>query len=114
MHPFGFPGSSALVAFDHSGSVAGGGLRWLFVDVVGWSGRFVASLPSHGVGVCDSHDLNLHAVVWLAVSAEVVLCFRGFGVGSNLLLNDGCSDGVVGVLVSLDKSVYGRLVPVNS
>ena len=82
--------------------------------MVGRCGRFVASLPSNSVGVRNPHDFDLHPVVGVAVSSEVILCFRSFQIGSDLLLDNGGGNGIVGVLVGLDKGVYCRLMAVYS
>ena len=82
--------------------------------MVGRCGRFVASLPSNSVVVRNPHDFDLHPVVGIAVSSEVILCFRSFQIGSDLLLDNGGCNGIVGVLVGLDKGVYCRLMSVYS
>ena len=73
----------------------------------------MASLPSYSVRVSNSHDLYLHLIATAAMGPEVGVGLGGFRVGSDLLLYDGGGYGVLCLLVGLNESVGGRLVPIH-
>ena len=55
----------------------------------------MVSLPPYSMRVGNPHDLDLHLVAKAAMVAEVIVSFGGFQVGSDLLLDDGGSNGVL-------------------
>ena len=74
----------------------------------------MVSLPAYGMRIGYPHNLDLHRVAGSAVLSEGVLSFGSFQVGSDLLLDDGGDDGIVGDLVGFDKSIDGGLVAIYS